>query len=142
MLGTIGRLLNTRSVTVWMFDEPNGALILRSSTSDDAKLVADSEHPFLRDPLLWKKNQVVQELLFTAGPVVCDDVATDPRVTGEWRDYLKKKGTKRFLGVPLLIGGQVRGFVGIRHADKASYRPEEIQVTQALAHQVMRASTQ
>jgi PAS domain S-box-containing protein len=139
MLGTIGRLLNTRNVTLWLFDESNDALILRSSTSDGAKLMADPEHPFIRDPLFWKQNPVVQELLFTAGPVVCDNIETDPRVTGEWREYLKRKGARRFLGVPLLVGGQVRGFVGIRHADSASYRPEEIELTQALAHQVMLA---
>jgi len=52
---------------------------------------------------------------------------------------LKRNGTKRFLAVPLLVGGQVRGFVGIRHVDRASYRPEEIELTQALAHQVMLA---
>src|SRR6202023_3551928 len=68
MLGTIGHLLNTRNVTLWLFDESNDALILRSSTSDGAKLMADPEHPFIRDPLFWKQNPVVQELLFTAGP--------------------------------------------------------------------------
>jgi signal transduction histidine kinase len=82
---------------------------------------------------------MIEELLFTAGPVVCDDVATDPRVKGEWGEYLKSRGTKRFLAVPILVGGQVRGFVGIRHVDLASYRPEEIELTQALAHQVMLA---
>jgi signal transduction histidine kinase len=112
---------------------------LRSSTSDGAKPMADPEHPFIRDPLFWKQNPVVQELLFTAGPVVCDDVATDPRVTGEWVEHLKRDGTKRFLAVPLLVGGHVRGFVGIRHVDVARYRPEEIELTQALAHQVMLA---
>jgi len=139
MLGTIGRLLNTRNVTLWLFDESNDALILRSSTSDGAKPMADPEHPFIRDPLFWKQNPVVQELLFTAGPVVCDNIETDPRVTGEWAEHLKRNGTRRFLAVPLLVGGQVRGFVGIRHADSASYRPEEIELTQALAHQVMLA---
>jgi PAS domain S-box-containing protein len=139
MLGTIGRLLNTRNVTLWLFDESNDALILRSSTSDGAKLMADPEHPFIRDPLFWKQNPVVQELLFTAGPVVCDNIETDPRVTGEWAEHLKRNGTRRFLAVPLLVGGQVRGFIGIRHADSASYRPEEIELTQALAHQVMLA---
>jgi signal transduction histidine kinase len=71
--------------------------------------------------------------------VVCDDVETDPRVNGDWGEHLKRNGTKRFLAVPLLVGGQVRGFVGIRHVDRASYRPEEIELTQALAHQVMLA---
>src|SRR5207244_10653924 len=80
-----------------------------------------------------------EALRFTSGPVVCDEVETDPRVKGEWGEYLRSRGTKRFLAVPILIGGQVRGFVGIRHVDLASYRPEEIELTQALAHQVMLA---
>ena len=140
MLGTIGRLLTAPSVTLWLFDESSDSLILRSSTSDGGKLAApDPEHPFIKNPLFWKENAVVQELLFTAGPVVCDDVETDPRVGGDWGEHLKRNGTKRFLAVPLLVSGQVKGFVGIRHADRGSYRPEEIELTQALAHQVMLA---
>ncbi|HYR23539.1 MAG TPA: GAF domain-containing protein [Chthoniobacterales bacterium] len=140
MLSTIGRLLNATSVSLWLFDDSSDSLILRSSTSDGGKLVApDPEHPFIKNPFFWKENAVVQELLFTASPVVCDDVDTDPRVTGDWGEHLKRNGTKRFLAVPLLVGGQVRGFVGIRHVDRASYRPEEIELTQALAHQVMLA---
>jgi len=140
MLNTIGRLLNAQSVSLWLFDNSTDSLILRSSTSDGGKLAApDPEHPFIKDPLFWKENAVVQELLFTAAPVVCDDVETDPRVNGDWGEHLKRNGTKRFLAVPLLVGGQVRGFVGIRHVDRASYRPEEIELTQALAHQAMLA---
>jgi len=140
MLSTIGRLLNANSVSLWLFDNSSDSLILRLSTSDGGKLAApDPEHPFIKNPLFWKENAVVQELLFTAGPVVCDDVDTDPRVNGDWGEHLKRNGTKRFLAVPLLVGGQVRGFVGIRHIDRASYRPEEIELTQALAHQVMLA---
>jgi PAS domain S-box-containing protein len=140
MLSTIGRLLNAQSVSLWLFDKSSDSLILRSSTSDGGKLVApDPEHPFIKNPLFWKENAVVQELLFAAGPVVCDNIETDPRVTGEWAEHLKRNGTRRFLAVPLLVAGQVRGFVGIRHADSASYRPEEIELTQALAHQVMLA---
>ena len=140
MLSTIGRLLNAHSVSLWLFDDSSDSLILRSSTSDGGKLAApDPEHPFIKNPLFWKENAVVQELLFTAGPVVCDDVETDPRVSGDWGEHLRRNGTKRFLAVPLLVGGQVKGFVGIRHINRASYRPEEIELTQALAHQVMLA---
>jgi len=74
-----------------------------------------------------------------AGPVICEDIQSDSRVKGEWRDYLLHKGAKRFLAVPILVAGQVRGFIGVRHADGPSYRPEEIELTQALAHQVMLA---
>ncbi|PYJ92984.1 MAG: hypothetical protein DME62_10430 [Verrucomicrobia bacterium] len=139
MLSTIGRLLNAQSVTLWLFDESTDSLALRLMTDGGELAAPDPEHPFMRDRLFWKKNPAIQELLFTAGPVVCEDIDTDPRVDGEWREYLKRKGAKRFLGVPLLVGGQVRGFVGIRHPDRATYRPEEIELTQALAHQVMLA---
>src|SRR5438876_2990505 len=140
MLSTIGRLLSANSVSLWLFDESSDSLILRLSTSDGGKLAAaDPEHPFIKNPLFWKENAVVQELLFTASPVVCDDIDTDPRVSGDWGEHLKRNGIKRFLAVPLLVGGQVRGFVGIRHVNRASYRPEDIELTQALAHQVMLA---
>ena len=139
MLSTIGRLLKAQSVTLWLFDESTDSLALRLMADGRKLAVPDPEHPFMKDPMSWKQNPVIQELLFTAGPVVCEDIETDPRVNGAWRDYLKRKGAKRFLGVPLLVGGQVRGFVGIRHSDCAAYRPEEIELTQALAHQVMLA---
>jgi PAS domain S-box-containing protein len=139
MLSTIGRLLNAQSVTLWLFDESTDSLVLQLM-ADGAKAAApEPQHPFMKDPLFWKKNAVIQELLFTAGPVICEDFETDPRIAGEWRDYLKQRGAKRFLGVPILVGGEVRGFVGIRHSDRAAYRPEEIELTQALAHQVMLA---
>jgi PAS domain S-box-containing protein len=139
MLNTIGRLLNAQGVTLWLVDESTGSLSWRLM-SEEGKLVSlDPDHPFLKDPSFWKRNPVVQELLFTGGPIVCEDVETDPRVSGEWHAHLKKKGTKRLFGVPVLIGGRVRGFIGIRHSDQAPYRPEEIELTQALAHQVMLA---
>src|SRR6476659_3049892 len=139
MLSTIGRLLNARSVSLWLFNDADDSLVMRSM-SEGGKLGAlDPEHPFIKNPSLWKQNAIIGELLFTAGPVVCDDVETDPRINGEWGEYLKRNGTKRFLAVPLLVGGQVKGFAGIRHVNRASYRPEEIELTQALAHQVMLA---
>jgi PAS domain S-box-containing protein len=139
MLSTIGRLLKAQSVTLWLFDESTDSLVLRLMADGRKLAEPDPEHPFLKDPMSWKQNPAIQELLFTAGPVVCEDIETDPRVNGEWREYLKRKGGKRFLAVPILVRGQVRGFVGIRHSDRAAYRPEEIELTQALAHQVMLA---
>jgi len=139
MLNTIGRLLNAQSVSLWLFDESTDSPVLRSMVDGGRLVGPDPEHPSVKDPLVLKQNAVIQDLLFTAGPVVCEDLETDPRIPRVWRDYLKRKGAKRFLGVPILVGGQVRGFIGVRHPDRAPYRPEEIELTQALAHQVMLA---
>ena len=139
MLSTIGRLLNAQNVSLWLFDESDESLVMRSMVEGGKLTAPDPTRPFAMDPYFWKQMPIVQELLFTAGPVVCDDWETDPRVTGEWRDYLKRKGARKFMTVPILMGGKVRGFVAVRHADRASYRPEEVELTQALAHQVMLA---
>jgi PAS domain S-box-containing protein len=139
MLSTIGRLLNAQGVTLWLFDESTDSLVLRLMADGAKPAAPDAQHPIMKDPLSWKQNQIIQELLFMAGPVVCEDLETDPRVKGEWRDYMMQKGAKRFLAVPILVAGHVKGFIGVRHADRGSYRPEEIELTQALAHQVMLA---
>jgi len=126
-------------VSLWLFDKSTDSPVLRSMVEGGRLVAPDPEHPFMKDPLVLNQNAVIQELLFTAGPVVCEDLQTDPRIPEVWRDYLEGKGAKRFLGVPILMGGQVRGFIGVRHTDRAPYRPEEIELTQALAHQVMLA---
>jgi signal transduction histidine kinase len=139
MLSAIARFLNAQGVNLWLFDEATDSVVLRV-TSDGTKPAAlDPQHPIMKDPSSWKQNQIIQELLFVAGPVICEDIQSDPRMTGEWRDYLLRKGAKRFLAAPILVGGRVRGFIGVRHADRPSYRPEEVELTQALAHQVMLA---
>jgi signal transduction histidine kinase len=93
----------------------------------------------MKKPLSWKENSLIQELFFAAGPVVCEDVEADPRMNDQFREYFMPKGTKKFLAVPILAGGQVKGMVTVRHAERAPYRTEEIELTQALAHQVMLA---
>src|SRR5206468_305520 len=109
MLGTIGRLLNAQSVALWLFDESADSLILRSMV-DGGKLVGpDPEHPFAKDPLFWKHNALIQELLFTAGPVVFDEGGDCPRVNGGGGDYLEGRGIKRVLGVMGLVCGEGGG---------------------------------
>src|SRR5258708_30167929 len=103
MLNTIGRLLNAQSVSLWLFDESTDSPVLRSMV-DGGRLVApDPEHPFNKDPLFWKQNAVIQELLFTAGPVVCEDLGTDSRLKSQEREYLKPKNTKRLFSLPPLV---------------------------------------
>src|SRR5438067_923340 len=106
MLGTIGRLLNAQSVSLWLFDESTDSPVLRSMVEGGKLVAPDPAHPFMQDPLVLNQNAVIQELLFTAGPVVCEDLETDPRIPGVWRDYLRAQGAKRFLGVPILVSGE------------------------------------
>jgi PAS domain S-box-containing protein len=139
MLSTIGRLLAAQSVILWLLDESNDSLVLRSWAEGTNFAKADPEHPFVKSPSSWKEDPGLRELFFSGAPVACEDIDRDPDISEELREYLKSGGTKKFLRIPTLVGGQVKGFIGIRHGDRVPYRPEEIELAQALAHQAMLA---
>src|SRR4029450_6853791 len=139
MLSTIGRLLGAQSVILWLLDESNDSLVLRAWAEGTNFAKADPEHPFIKNPLSWKEDPGLRELFFSGAPVACEDVEHDPFTSSDLREYLKAGGTKKFLRSPTLVGARVKGFIGIRHGDRPPYRPEEIELAQALAHQAMLA---
>jgi PAS domain S-box-containing protein len=139
MLSTIGRLLDAQSVILWLLDESNDSLVLRAWAEGANFAKADPEHPFIKNPLSWKEDPGLAEVFFSGAPVVCEDVEHDPRISSVLREYLKAGGTKKFLRIPTLVGGNVKGFIGVRHGARPPYRPEEIELAQALAHQAMLA---
>ena len=139
MLSTIGRMLEAQSVILWLLNESNDSLVLRAWAEGTNFAKVDPEHPFIKNPPSWKEDPGVRELFFSGAPVACEDVENDPYTSPELREYLKSGGTKKFLRIPTLVGGRVKGFIGIRHGDRPPYRPEEIELAQALAHQAMLA---
>jgi PAS domain S-box-containing protein len=139
MLSTVGRLLNAQSVILWLLDEKNDSLVLRAWAEGTNFAKADPEHPFIKNPSSWKDDPGLRELFFSGAPVACEDVETDLFTSNDLREYLKSGGTKKFLRIPTLVGGRVKGFIGVRHGDRPPYRPEEIELAQALAHQAMLA---
>ncbi|HEY2139324.1 MAG TPA: histidine kinase, partial [Chthoniobacterales bacterium] len=139
MLSTIGRLLDAQSVILWLLNEANDSLDFRAMAQGATLASADPEHPFVKDPSAWKADRLMQEAILTAAPVICEDVEHDPRVSRELREFFASRGTKKHLTIPTLAGGRVKGFIGIRHDARPRYRPEEIELAQALAHQAMLA---
>ena len=136
MLSTIGRFLNAQSVVLWLLDEPNDLLVLRAA-AEGASFATDPEHPLNTNPSSWKEDKVLQEIIFTGAPVVCEDIEHDPRVSSAMRDYFRSKGTRKLLAIPTLVSGHVKGFISIRHEDRPPYRRKEVELAQALAHQTM-----
>jgi PAS domain S-box-containing protein len=139
MLSTIGRLLGAQSAILWLLDESNDSLVLRAWGDGTNFAKVDPKHPFIKNPSSWKEDPGLRELFFSGAPIACEDLDRDPDISSELREYLKSGGTKKFLRIPTLVGGRVRGFIGIRHGDRPPYRPEEIELAQALAHQAMLA---
>jgi PAS domain S-box-containing protein len=139
MLSTICRQLSGQSAALWLYDESAESMTLQLLADSRGTLDFQENHQLAVGPLSWGKNSGYQELIFAACPILCEDVATDPRLCGEMRDYFLMIGAKKFLAVPILAEGRVRGMITVRHAARLPYRTEEVELAQALAHQVMLA---
>lgn len=140
MLRTIGQHLSATRVLLWLRNQQDDSLRLHLMIENDQPVAPDRDHPFLKQPYAWKKTAMVQEMLFTKSPAVCDDIEHDARLNPELRKYLANKGSKRFMTVPIFVSGEIRGFIGIQHSEKGAYRADEIELAQALAHHVMLAT--
>jgi signal transduction histidine kinase len=139
MLSTICRQLSGLSAALWLYDEPTESMTLQLIADSTGTLDFHKDGIVAKSQLSWGKNAGYQELVFAACPVLCEDVATDPRLCGEMRDYFLMTGVKKFLAVPMLAEGRVRGMITVRHTERPPYRSEEVELAQALAHQVMLA---
>jgi PAS domain S-box-containing protein len=140
MLRTIGQHLRALRVVLFLRNPQDGTVRMHLVIEDDRQVAVHSDHPFANDPSGWKNRPLVQELLFTKSPIVVDDVEQDARLEPEFREYLKRHRCQRFMGVPMFVAGELRGFMGIHHSEKGSYRADEIELAQALAHHVMMAA--
>src|SRR5207245_11070291 len=135
MLSTIGRLLGAQSVILWLLDESNDALVLRAWAEGTNFAKGDPEHPFIKNSSSWKEDPGLRELFFSGAPVACEDVERDPFTSNDLREYLKAGGTKKCLRIPILVGGRVKGFMGIRNGDRPTYRPAEIELRTEVTHE-------
>src|SRR5436190_11872117 len=140
MLRTIGQHLHAIRVVLWVRNQQDDSLSLRLIIENDRQVSADPDHPIVKDPQAWKNMALLQEMLFTNAPVICDDIEHDSRLAPEFRKYLISRGSKRFMSVPMFVSGELRGFIGIQHAEKGTYRADQIELAQALAHHVMLAT--
>ena len=140
MLRTIGQHLHAIRVVLWVRNQQDDSLSLRLIIENDRQVSADPDHPIVKDPQAWKNMALLQEMLFTKSPVICDDIEHDSRLAPEFRKYLISRGSKRFMTVPMFVSGDLRGFIGIQHAEKGTYRADQIELAQALAHHVMLAT--
>ncbi len=139
MLKTIGRLLDSQVVSLWLLDTASDRLMLRAAVESGVPAGPDPTHPFIADGRLWRRDPKLRALFELGVPTPYDLYATRDEEGDRISEYLRSKGTKRCLVVPVLVGGDVRGFISIRHGDRAAYRAGEIELAQALAHQVMLA---
>jgi PAS domain S-box-containing protein len=138
VLRTITQQLEAHSSSIWLMERDTGLAHFefafeegRLLTKSDAALAKISPALRIEHVRPW------QEVFSTGKPSVLEDIREGPSFP--WRDHVLSLGVITILIVPMLIAGQVEGVVGIRFARKRSFRAEETDLAQALAHQAMLA---
>src|SRR2546429_3261488 len=69
---------------------------------------------------------------------VMEDSSSDPALL-LLKKHLQGLGVRAVLFVPMLIAGRVTGIIGVRFPQNRAFQKDEIELTQALAHQAMLA---
>src|SRR5260370_4467174 len=138
VLRTVTEQLEAHSSSIWLRNRGTGLVGFefafekgRLLTKSDAALARISPTLKIEDVWPWP------EIFRTGKPSVLEDIREGPSFP--WRDHVVSLGVISILIVPMLIAGQVEGMIGIRFTLKRSFRAEEMELAQALAHQAMLA---
>ena len=138
VLRTITDQLKAHSSSIWLRNEGTD-LVCFEFAFEEGKLLTSSDADLAKISPALKVDEVSPwpEIFRTGKPGVLEDIRQGPSFP--WRDHVLSLGVITILIVPMLIAGQVEGVVGIRFTRKRSFRAEEIDLAQALAHQAMLA---
>src|SRR5438876_314857 len=163
VLRTIVEQTGAHSVSAWQRNEDGGWLDLVAVIEHGRfQTRKDAVHPAATIPMLAQSHPVWSEVFRTRQYAVLEDVdqecarsrvGSDPdavwhRVMEDGRSdpallllkkHLQGLGVRAVLFVPMLIAGRVTGIIGVRFPQKRAFQKDEIELTQALAHQAMLA---
>jgi PAS domain S-box-containing protein len=160
VLATIGRQLEAHSLGVYEMNANTGRVQLVANC-DDGRLLLASPAETQTSPqfgLTTRDHPIWTEFFRTGAHCVIGDIQSDTvrvRVAetpdSPWYDWssdlmvnptsqaimqrLHSIGVVATLAVPTFVAGKVTGLISIRFHQPRAFRPEEIELTRALAHQ-------
>jgi len=105
--------------------------------ADQGRLVLDTHPTFRRElapavPL--RGNPSMEYILQTHRALLSVDVQTDPLLEPLW-EVLRLRGTQSLLIVPLVVGDQVIGTIGLDSTRRREFTPDEIELAQTIGGQ-------
>ena len=138
VLRTIVCQLDAHSSGVWLRGQATG-LANFEFAFENGKLLTKAEAALaqISPTLAIQEIEPWAEIFRTGRPSILEDIRQGPSFP--WREHVLSLGVITILMVPMLIAGQVEGVIGIRFTRKRSFRTEELELAQALAHQAMLA---
>lgn len=131
VLATIIEQMGAYNISVWQRIEDD-CLEGFEYSREQAKCKAPHDRP-VRISLMPQDSPEWEEIVRTGHCTVCDDIAQVAMLPH--RERLMAQGVVTSLLVPLLVAGEVAGMIGVRFDHRHTFRDEELELAQALAHQ-------
>lgn len=135
VLAAIVEQLDT-SMCALYFHEPATDTLSLHMTYHYGQVLTGGEqlgHPSASKQFPANLNAFWQVLVNTRRPLVINDIANDPLL--KHHKWLLRNGVKMLLIVPLLLGKETIGFLGIRSTTPRRFTPEQTELAQTLAQQ-------
>lgn len=136
VLRIIADQFSAHSISVWRRDQASGKIRFELAY-EDSRIITKSDPPFvdLDQSLPMEDLWPWPDVFSTGKPSLIEDIRTVPPFA--LRDRLLPLGIVTVLLVPMFVAGRLEGAVGLRFVEKRAFRPEEIDLAQALANQAM-----
>ncbi len=134
VLTAIAEQLGSQHTSLWFYNAEQNSLLLHMIYDKGQILSQEQARPAAgATPVPPREAPLWQEVVRTRQPLLIENIARDGRVRD--REWLLSQGVQTLLLVPLLLGDEVIGWLSVCSADARRYRPEEIELAQALAQQ-------
>lgn len=136
VLRTLTEKLDAHSVTVWSQDAKTG-LIAFEGVLEHGRFAGRDEDldGDRRDAVPLSDIWPCEPVFSTGRPVVLEDIRTIAAF--RWQERLLALGVVTVLFVPMSIAGRVTGMIALRFKAPRAFRPDEVELAQALANQAM-----
>lgn len=135
VLGTVTEQLSAPASTLWFYDADLHAFLIHMSYTEGQVVLGQLEGTGPQGPTRLPDDRAdLQELLRTRHTVVLNDLLHNPHLE-EQRAWLKSRGVKAALLVPLVVGDTVIGVIGVHNTARDFWSPEERDLAEALAGQ-------
>ncbi len=136
VLRIIADQFDAHSISVWRRDPVSGKIRFELAY-EDSRIITKADPPFvdLDQSLPMEDLWPWPDVFSTGKPSLIEDIRTVPPFA--LRDRLLPLGIVTVLLVPMFVAGRLEGAIGLRFADKRAFRPEQIELAQALANQAM-----
>ncbi len=136
VLGSMKQHFSAHSIGVYCRDSETDRLGIEFVLEDRglrsrADLIRAGVDPWLPMGDDWPWSSVIR----TGRPSLMEDIRTVPQYS--MRDHLLSLGVTTILSVPMRVGGELAGTIGLRFAQRRQFTEDELDIARTLATQVM-----